>query len=129
MSFSFAPDSCLSLYEDLSTRKVFYVCVKSEQDPSFEVRTTCPQTHLLYHPSSGAGEPHHSRFSRLYTNVEWVGGALASLLRNGARIAPQKWHMDPLYFSSERVSGSGSGSGPRFFKFFIRGLWELWLES
>ena len=66
----FAPDSCHGISVDEPGGKLIYVCVKSEHDPSFEVRTTCPPSYLLYHPSSDAGEPYHSRFSRLYANVE-----------------------------------------------------------
>ena len=59
MSLSVEPDSChgISVYEEVSNRKVktFYVCVKSEHDPSFEVRTTCLPSYLLYHPSSDVG--------------------------------------------------------------------------
>ena len=44
---------------------VYFVCVKSVHDPSFEVRTTPesypPPPYPLHYPSSVAGEPYHSQ--------------------------------------------------------------------
>ena len=62
-------------------------------------------------------------------HFESVGGALESLPRHGARVAPPKWRLGPFYFSSERVPGPKPGPSSGFFSFFTRGLTVLWFES
>lgn len=127
MSLRFAPDSGIPVYEG-QKKPVYYMCVKSDKDPSLEVRTTFRPSYLLYCITPQAMLGSHTLVDcRSYADVESIGGALASLHRHRARIAPPKWHLGPLYFNSERIPGSGPG--PSFSKFFIGGLWELWLES
>jgi hypothetical protein len=47
MSSGFARDSGIPVDEG-QTRPVYYMCVKSEKDPSLEVRTTFRPSYLLY---------------------------------------------------------------------------------
>lgn len=78
------------------------VGVKTERDPSLEVRTAPTPPPQLYHPSSVAEELYHSLAH--VPVFEFVGGALSGLPRIEACVSSQNWPLSPFcerlgYFS------------------------------